>query len=515
MSAPVATTDRFTVNFKVQGQHVIVWASVGRTTRLFDNIGSVACADGDTILISAMRWECTDAKTPVRLRPLQSFMLRASRGSSSVVCIKKPCATLQYTADCTLTDCADAWQTHQMAHARACERGLHDFVTRHNIRLKGDTHCYIAPAMMQCDYTDGKSLALCGGLGGWPQLTRMSFTPQIYWVRAVAYALALTEASADDLLDPSQNRDAYRVLCVSALTAFAGNYPRRAESMDDRSLGCMKLDTNRDCDDMAMTVASCERELRRMGPLSYPPAANIDKCAPAVCKLAELLHAFLCSYYSGSAVVVCKALPKAANPRLHNLKGMQPIGHVFAILTTMPWTADGECSNMFVGADVVESTRQSHPFEQPLSTVSAHFKRPDWTFGPPGIGCLKPLVHAQYPVVVCAHTHNSTSLAVHPRTNTFGCSLQELLEGRGSMKRMQLSRDKAQMAVDNIAHFANLDAIDAACEKYKWADVLGIKHAGPLTHTTDLTPWNFTGSPTECNKPGYGLTQSCAYAFWH
>lgn len=494
---------------------MLVWASAGRVTCLSDNDGSVTCAEGDTILITTMRWEHCGAAIPVRLRPMQSFMLRVSRGcTQGTACVPKPCATLEYTADCTLTDCSSAWRQHQLAHARACENGLLNFITSHKINLKGDTHCYIAPAMTQCDYTHGSSLARCGALGGWPQLTRISFTPQIYWVRAVAYALALTAANLDGLLDPAGNVNAYRVLCVSALTAFAGNYPERAESTDDRSLGCMKLDTNRDCDDMAMTVAACERVLRRLGPLSYPHATNVDGCSPAVCKLSELLHAFLCEHYSGSAVVVCKALPKAANPRLHNFKGMQPTGHVFAILTTQPWTPAGACPTMFVGADVVESTRQSHPFTRPLSAVSPHFNRGDWKFGPPGIGCLKPLVPAQYPVVVCAHTENSTSLAVHPRTNTFGCSLLELSKGCGSMQPMQLSRDKAQRAVDNIAHFADLDTIDQACHKYKWADVLGIKHCGPLTHTGNLSKWDYTGSPNNHDKPGYGLTQSCAYAFW-
>jgi len=514
MQAAVATVDNHDVAYTVHGEAGVVWATCNDCTIITDNTGVITnCSNGSIVLLTYMHWETSS--TASRLIPFQSFMMRASGGGTmKPATITCGGTQLSYVSKYTLTDCSEEWKTHQCNRIQDCRTAFMTFVNTNNIVLHGNTHCFIAPSMMQSDFVSNTKLHSSGGLGGWPQLRRLTFTPQVYWVRAVAYAVQLTAANISMLLTPDNNSKAYRVLITSALTAFAGNYPSQPETSDDRSLGSNKLDTNRDCDDMAMTVVACEAFLRSIGPQPYTTLPNAEHASTELLQLAEQLHLFMYNYYTGAAVVICKAMPKAANP-LFNSDSATPTGHVFAILTTAPFLPSGGCPAMFKNADVIEATRQSHPFSEPLSTISPHFARHDWKFGQGGITCLKPLVTAQYPSIICAHTATQTFIAVHPKTMMLGCSLKLLLEGGASVHRLQVNalQCKVPALFDNIAHSMHLDTVDEACSKYLWAKKLGTDSRGSLTDTLHLSDWDITGAPQQMGAPGFTMTNCTQYAF--
>ena len=61
---------------------------------------------------------------------------------------------------------------------------------------------------------------------------------------------------------PVQNERARECLFVLALRVYAGEYPPCPEEIDDRHLRYLKLNTNGDCDDMAITVCSFFKKLK-------------------------------------------------------------------------------------------------------------------------------------------------------------------------------------------------------------------------------------------------------------
>ena len=61
---------------------------------------------------------------------------------------------------------------------------------------------------------------------------------------------------------PAQFNRAKECLFVLALRVFAGEYPPCPETIDDRHLRYLKLSTNGDCDDMAITACSFFKKMK-------------------------------------------------------------------------------------------------------------------------------------------------------------------------------------------------------------------------------------------------------------
>lgn len=496
----------------------VVWVSVDGVTSVCGPAGTLdAVKEGGVLLFTVMKWENAglDHHTDNRLITSESFMLRAESACERTTHTFSKSCTLTIEASVGLSNYAEIWASVQATEVSQCETALNAFYKEHSVDLTcSNNHRYIQPGMMQCDFSDGPKLYETAGLRGWSPINRLSFTPEIYWVRAVSYAVAITGCCLDTVLRhaPIIGVDSARALVVSALTAFAGNYPTVAEVLDDRSLGCMKFDTNRDCDDMAITVAAVEQYLRKRGPIRYTEC-KID-CDPKILQLAELLHSFLCTYYTGSAAVVCKALPKAANPLVKAESG-KPSGHVFAILTRMPFNLDGSCPDMFVECDVVESTRQSTPFSASLSTANTCFKRADWKYGYSGISSMKPLLFKQYPIVISANTGKCTHIIVHPDTKTIGGSLKDLYSGLYNATHLSIppaSQEYTTMR-RTAAHYPNYDMMDAACAASSWRKCMGLESSGPLTDIHRLGNWDYTGSPWSFALPGLEMSKTIVYSF--
>ena len=182
-------------------------------------------------------------------------------------------------------------------------------------------------------------------LGGWPQLERLSFDPIVYWPRAVTYAVILLGARVD-LLN-FFTADAFRVLLVAALTAFAGNYPMFPETVDDRSLGGIKLGRNRDCDDMAMTVVATFNYLKK---IPIPNYGNTEISA-----LCMILHAFLKQEFTTAACIVCRAIAHVADPNIPASHDSKKNGHVFAVLSTATVEPSGQCVDLMRDCAVCRS----------------------------------------------------------------------------------------------------------------------------------------------------------------
>lgn len=519
MSQTLAANCGAALTYAVAGPKVLVWATCRTSTDVTENSGTVTCGAGDVVLLTVMGWEAPPADVAgavTRLRTAQSAMLRVSAVPSGGVPQRLVYCNATITVCCAfnVADCSDEWTALQRRDIAACRKSLVSFFDTAKIRLRGDNHLYLAPAAMQMDFTDSNgNLALCGGLGGWPQLNRLSFDAATYWVRAVALAVLMTEADVGQLVDPAFNTKAYRVLVCSALTAFAGNYPAQRESSDDRSLGPNKLGTNIDCDDMAMTTVAAATYLRRIGAADYTTLPNMDNASKPLLTLSSRLHAFLCSYYTGAAVIICKAMPKAANPNL-NVTGMKPIGHVAALLITTKFLPSMGNPNMFKDGDLIETTRQSYPFCGKLRTISPHFKRTsDWSCFQKGpIQDMKPLIYEQYPTILCAHTPSHTYVAVNPQTHEIGGSLKDMsLGGNTQMHRLPMQRSTDAPDLRNLAHYQDLDTIDKRCAEYKWHEQLNVPSRGTLPGATGIR-WGQFGSPGQLGA-GYNLSHYCGYAF--
>ena len=127
---------------------------------------------------------------------------------------------------------------------------------------------YVHTYMLECE-VPLKWRVPC--IGGWPQMDSLSAMPTREVVdgfeRCVHVAKAITGFDAQLARSCStEGVTTHRILenlFVSAMRVYAGVYPDGVENIDDRSLGCLKLCTNSDCDDMSITVAAFFNRLKR------------------------------------------------------------------------------------------------------------------------------------------------------------------------------------------------------------------------------------------------------------
>ncbi len=99
-------------------------------------------------------------------------------------------------------------------------------------------------------------------IAGWPQMNGLKNVAAGDIVGSFVTSVCLAKAIIGfipgrvDLKNPKELSCALDTLFVCALRVYAGVYPDGPERIDDRSLGCLKLNTNSDCDDMCITSAA-------------------------------------------------------------------------------------------------------------------------------------------------------------------------------------------------------------------------------------------------------------------
>lgn len=533
-----ARDDSVTVAFEVQTTHapgVVVWASVANTSvpaTLCDRVGEVRVSPGGgDVLITVLGWRHHDATLDTgyatcTLEVMGSVVVnvqlggqrrRTARGMRSfpVGAGSGTCVVVQARATpCILTDVSAAYAKEQDRRAQIAVRELASWLRATKLTFAPGCRPYMAPAMVEADWAHRGSFGQAPALSGWPQLKRLSFDPARYWPRAVEYACLLLEPDIATILT-ERNPDALRVLAVAALTAFAGNYPSLPETVDDRSLGALKLGRNRDCDDMAITAVAAFNVLQAAGNVQYTTGSTL-----AYNTLSCLVHAHLVAQFKTAACVVCRAVAHVANPGVAASKADKRCGHVFAILSPAAPDASGQCHGLFENAAVVEATRISSPFAQPLDTHLGaaggrlFCRKHVYELNEPGIRCVKPLNVNQYPECIAAYTASRTYALT--TGNVIGCPLSTLLIGGAAAGATlvacpRLAAYSASAAL--LSHHISLEEVDRAVEAYRWHDKLGLAKSARPVGASPAIAYDYTGDTRQVHSKGMKICNITLYGF--
>ena len=125
--------------------------------------------------------------------------------------------------------------------------------------------------------------------------------------------------------DAAQSKLDLENLFVSALRVYCGIYPDGIETIDDRSLGCLKLCTNSDCDDMSITAAAFFNRLKRGDCTGLLPVGD---AVGARAVLTHALDTYTSVYCVQGLVQTSVAVPHAMNWLWSRKTG----GHVWCML---------------------------------------------------------------------------------------------------------------------------------------------------------------------------------------
>ena len=433
----------------------------------------------------------------------------------------------------SFVDVSKTYATRQRARAEAATNDFNVWKGQNNVVFEPGAEPYIQPAMIEAEWSFGGHFGIVPAITGWPQLGRVEFTTTTYWPRATAYAqliLGITDEGVRAILaasaahaEPANLDNVLTVFVVVALTAFAGSYPYMPESVDDRSPGAIKLDRNRDCDDMAITTTAVFNKLSK-------EATRCGHCwfgeEPAH-KLAAVALKFLTTKYKTAAAIVCRANPHVANPNDSAPQKAVPKlgGHVYAILSTKEPDDTGANEQLLEGATIVESTRVSSPFIHDLH--HAMFNLADarifcrahtYSRGERGIQCVKPLIPEQYAQNIAAYTeHHTYIIGTRQPDGTFkvGADCPNVLEGVAKALKITPESESAayDAEADSLCHRLDYDCIDAAVLRYGWKTKLGYDtEAQPLSADLDVGEFTHMGDPRQFGK-GFKLTEFIVYAW--
>ena len=390
-------------------------------------------------------------------------------------------------------------------------------------RVSDAVEALFPPVMTEYGFLHKGAYVKTPSLSGWPQYNRISYTPQVYFMRALAYACVILEPDVDLILAmhdspggvaPPSLFKVLSILTIATLTAMCGSYPMWAELVDDRSPGTAKLQTNRDCDDMAIEFASVFRVMFELDLIHFSDDADVVAAhGNAHARVATILHAHIKTAYTDCVSVICKAIPHVADPHNKADHNAPMCGHVFAMLLTN--TGD-KCMET---GQVVESTRQSSPFREKLPVYTFNgkqiFNRREWTPADEGIGCVKPLVPAQYPVCIAAFSATE-SFVLASEDNCVGVPLADLLAGTAKAKALPCDAAAAYPR-DLVTHHLNYDEVDDAIIRYGWGSCFGVSDESiPLTCNRRLfKEWSITCHPNQLSYEGrcVYVTRCTAYIF--
>lgn len=148
---------------------------------------------------------------------------------------------------------------------------------------------------------------------------------------------------------------------------------------------------------MAITVVSVFNKLQRDADSGCTPTF----AATPEGMLALLVHNFMLFKYKTAAAIVCRADPTVAVGGKTSNRSAFMCGHVYAILSTAKVQANGHCDNLVGGATVIEATRISSPYPEPLNSDTFHlngqpiFTRRAYCPGDSDVQTVKPFMAVQ------------------------------------------------------------------------------------------------------------------------
>jgi hypothetical protein len=433
-------------------------------------------------------------------------------------------------------DVSETYAARQRNRAQAATSDYRAWKKRNKVVFEEGADPFLQPAMIEAEWSFGGHFDIVPAITGWPQLGRVEFTTAVYWPRATAYAqllLGVTDEGAAAILredktkaNPPHLDNVLTVFVVVALTAFAGSYPFMPETVDDRSPGAIKLDRNRDCDDMAITTVAVFNKLAKEA--AQHGQRQFGKTLPL--RLAAVALRFLTSKYKSAATIVCRAYPHVANPNdpaQSKKGGPKPKlgGHVYAILATHKPDETGASEQLLENATIVESTRVSSPFIQdlhhPMFELNGNrvfCRAHTYDRGEKGIQCVKPLILEQYAQNITANTeHHTYAIGTPQPDGTFkvGADCANML--KGAAKAMKITPESDAAAYDgeaaSLCHRLNYDRIDKAVLRYGWKTKLGYDaESQPIAADLDVSNFTHMGDPRQFGK-GFKLTEFIVYAW--
>lgn len=148
----------------------------------------------------------------------------------------------------------------------------------HGIYIPRSRSPFIHEYMVECELPANFRVPCFAG--GWPQMANLSAVTDTEAMGAFVAALGIAKvvtgfregaAAAAARGSAALLRQIQEALFVCTLRVYAGVYPDGQEAVDDRSLGCLKLYTNSDCDDMSLTAAAF---FDRLGGLPASPSGG-------------------------------------------------------------------------------------------------------------------------------------------------------------------------------------------------------------------------------------------------
>jgi len=238
---------------------------------------------------------------------------------------------------------------------------------------------------------------------GWPQMDSLSGLTADEAARSFEKCLHVakritcfdTEVALRDAENTWQSNS--ENLFVSAMRVYSGVYPDGTETIDDRSLGCLKLCTNSDCDDMSITVAAFFNRLKRGDCTSLLAVGDLFGAHSV---LTHALDTYTSVYCVQGLVQTSVAVPRAMNWLWSRKTG----GHVWCMLRRTNGTfSHMECTRCVASSvcngelDCFGDHPQSESLEKGLAKCDA----------------------SRYEIACAAYTTDSMILPVHGPT-TFG-----------------------------------------------------------------------------------------------
>jgi hypothetical protein len=491
--------------------NMLVWTTVaGKETTLQNAAGTLeGLQEEEEILFTVMTFahESPDiASYAEQIGPVLSVAVKIGPGGADhLVSTREGIGSLVLSGP-GMVDITEELALSQYDAVVAAQKDLSQAIE--TLQIKKGERGYASSAIVESDWVRGGKFILSPGISGWPQANRIRFDIGVYWTRALAFACHLLAPDLVGIRDRPGEK-VLDVLLVATLTALAGNYPLLPESRDDRGVGAIKLDLNRDCDDMALTVCAAFNHMKAnaVAAMSYAGCTDFEW-------LANKLHCHL-HVFAAAATIVCEANGTVAVPG----KPMPtPCGHVFVILCRQLG------KNMLVNGLVVEATRPSSPY---ASTIASHttasgkqaFRRSNaYAPGDKGVASLKPLHLEQYIKLFMVHTAVDSYLCT--MEGAFGVSLANMLSGGGEVFKIPCSQAaRYTERFDKLSHKPRYEQVDDACEKHGWSEQqLGLTIDGPLTYPSDHIKATFrtisnprasTNTPPKC----YYITRFIAYCF--
>ena len=217
-------------------------------------------------------------------------------------------------------------------HSNLCAKFV-DEIDKRQIKISRARMRYVHRYMVECELPKSFHVPCCAI--GWPQMRSLDKLSKKEALAAFGVSLKVAKVMVgfreEEALKACQggplHQDIAEKLFVCALRVYSGVYPDGNEDIDDRSLGCLKLYTNSDCDDMCITLCAFFNRLKTISEGEpFVTAPNFDMTTILGCCLPLMTQIVACQGIVSAAV---------ANPRA----AVAGKGHVWCtiIKKNAPW----------------------------------------------------------------------------------------------------------------------------------------------------------------------------------